>query len=774
MTYHERPSGAFLARSLVLAFLLAVLVLPSFAPPSTSPPMRSAAPASSRSLAPASAPPATLAAPIQPCAGGNSGFYAELSLAYPSTNASWNASSWTVGPAPLATSFHVLVSGAAITYNASVAWGDGSLGVASFVKSIAGDQNFTLNHTFSLPAVYSVVVWVNYTCSAGPGYNATNGWTARNGQLTVYGSGGPTPIAITVNITSAPVPASVFYNASVAGAPTGAWAVWRLYSPFPRLLQSGPLLPWNGSTFAAQLNQSGTWYGTLLIYYPNHILLFAQASTPVVNVTPLAWVAISYSPFLGLPPWNVTFSQIPTNLSGGGPYGGSYTPTWTFFDSSPGDPDLWAYGPAVGNSVWRVYDLNVSWAVMVGASVSLVRPDGVPIAQNTTWFYLPNVNPPNPVSASLTVTPNNGTAPLLFNLTVSATGLNLSKGPVFFVGSIDTWAGANVWRFNSSTNVTWGYFARNWTGAPFSFPYYLRVAGDYRVDVGIVQDVSNAWTYLANVNTSIFVRPGSPGSTPVLSFAAAPSNGPAPLNVTAIFLASGGSAPYNLSVCAEGPYALPNMSVPCPGPATASWSGWNGSAVTLLLSWNASGNYTILASLVDSAGATSNATAAVVVGAPAPVPPLAAHASYLAPSAVSEEGARYGFVTTVSGGVAPYNVQWTFGDGSSGSSLPGSIVAHTYTASGTYNVVLRVTDARGSVAVATIGPLLVSVPLAGPSPVPWWASGVVLVATVAVALASSALLASTWVRLRRRKEALNWFRDMQAPREPGGPPTGPR
>jgi PKD repeat protein len=143
---------------------------------------------------------------------------------------------------------------------------------------------------------------------------------------------------------------------------------------------------------------------------------------------------------------------------------------------------------------------------------------------------------------------------------------------------------------------------------------------------------------------------------------------------------------------------------------------------------------------------------------------LVAHASYTAPAATAVGGATYAFLTQVSGGFTPYTLQWTFGDGSSGSALPGSTVQHTYSASGTYVATLKVTDAHGASAVATVGPLVVELPLAGSTPMPWWASGWVIGLAAAVGVASAILLAVSLQRIERRREALNWFQELERPK----------
>src|SRR5438093_258939 len=61
-------------------------------------------------------------------------------------------------------------------------------------------------------------------------------------------------------------------------------------------------------------------------------------------------------------------------------------------------------------------------------------------------------------------------------------------------------------------------------------------------------------------------------------------------------------------------------------------------------------------------------------------------------------GQTVSFTGSASGGTAPYNYAWNFGDASTGS---GSSASHIYQTAGVYTVVLTVTDAAGHVVSAT-------------------------------------------------------------------------
>ena len=54
---------------------------------------------------------------------------------------------------------------------------------------------------------------------------------------------------------------------------------------------------------------------------------------------------------------------------------------------------------------------------------------------------------------------------------------------------------------------------------------------------------------------------------------------------------------------------------------------------------------------------------------------------------------EYEFSTSITGGVVPYTIQWSFADGSNASA---ATVAHAFSAAGAYNVTLVVEDARGA------------------------------------------------------------------------------
>jgi PKD repeat protein len=160
-----------------------------------------------------------------------------------------------------------------------------------------------------------------------------------------------------------------------------------------------------------------------------------------------------------------------------------------------------------------------------------------------------------------------------------------------------------------------------------------------------------------------------PAPTPLA--ATASSNvtaGTAPLEVGFQGSASGGVAPYSYH-----------------------WRFGDGTSSALQNpshKYSSPGNYTAALTVTDASGNTARSAVPISVSAgtgslTATLQASPAHGS--APLPVQ-------FLGTATGGAAPYNFSWSFGDGALGW---GTLIAHTFVSAGDYSVQLHVTDARG-------------------------------------------------------------------------------
>jgi PKD repeat protein len=209
-------------------------------------------------------------------------------------------------------------------------------------------------------------------------------------------------------------------------------------------------------------------------------------------------------------------------------------------------------------------------------------------------------------------------------------------------------------------------------------------------------------------------RNGSlPPPEPVLSYSVSPSSGTAPLTVTVAARANGGVAPYpHLAFGTLGAGSVDPNGSRAPGWWT-DLTTWNGSTAQATHTFPVPGNFTIIGVLADGAAGSSTVLASVSVLAPAAPKPLEVEPRMV--GAVSSDGIAR-FIANISGGTAPYSVQWTFGDGTLGSSVSNIATVHQFPGPGTYHPNVSVRDGRGAWANSTLPS--VTIPGAGGSAPP--------------------------------------------------------
>jgi hypothetical protein len=133
------------------------------------------------------------------------------------------------------------------------------------------------------------------------------------------------------------------------------------------------------------------------------------------------------------------------------------------------------------------------------------------------------------------------------------------------------------------------------------------------------------------------------------------------------------------------------------------------------------------------------------------------------------------YAALVQGGVGPFTVQWSFGDGTYASSAVGATISHSYLQPGRYQPTVTITDARGDSVSESLPPVTVVktvsiLPTNAYQATPSWTSWL-FGASVAVAVA---LCMAIWFVARRgeRTEAKALVADLERScererREPG-------
>jgi PKD domain len=238
-------------------------------------------------------------------------------------------------------------------------------------------------------------------------------------------------------------------------------------------------------------------------------------------------------------------------------------------------------------------------------------------------------------------------------------------------------------------------------GAPWTPEWVLTPSGTCW-NVGIVELLSNNpdfdGGFLGELTfTFNLTAPGNASTWfPTFTASFGPTAGPSPLNFTLNLTGTGGAPPYNYAVLIFGEdFATPGGSFY--GSITANGTGWLGLPEDLLFPLSGPGEYLVTILAGDSGESYAIGVLPVItVTPPTPIAPLEIEANETtlgqAPSITNAT-----FVANATGGVGPYTVQWSFGDGSFSSSELGRSVGHSYTAPGTYEPSVSVTDGSGHV-----------------------------------------------------------------------------
>lgn len=218
---------------------------------------------------------------------------------------------------------------------------------------------------------------------------------------------------------------------------------------------------------------------------------------------------------------------------------------------------------------------------------------------------------------------------------------------------------------------TFGDGATSGPGAQSTAVHVYAKPGNFNATV---QGTNSTGTSATSNVVSVSVLPAV-----VVSLAASPLSGTAPLTTTLTATPTLGKGPYVLT------FKL--------GTSTLSKQ----SGTTLKYTLNNSGNYTFTVTVQDALGASSSASAKVSVTSKRAPSPLSASIS--GPSQ-GVTGASLTFTVNASGGTTPYTYFWEFGDGQSLSGTTG-VESHSYSTTGNFTITVWVNDSAGQSKVVT-------------------------------------------------------------------------
>jgi PKD repeat protein len=407
---------------------------------------------------------------------------------------------------------------------------------------------------------------------------------------------------------------------------------------------------------------------------------------------PSLGLSINATPTNGTAPLNVSFSS---NISGGC---APYEIQWQFGDG----------GQSLARSPHHTYGSAGSFDVNAEVSDSSNQ-------EREAELTISVAGGAGPPTISVAADPPSGGAPLATLFWANVTGGNLGQ----------------------DLSIRWDFGdGGNGTGTPI--PYVYRAAGNYTATATVFSEGSPVG------DASVPIEVTGPIHKPPanLTLSAVPSVLAGPGNVSVVAYSGGQAGPYSLRLCfGDG------------SPCVNGTPGWTGSPpFAVVHGFLVPGNFTLLGTLTNASGVlVASATAGVRVEAGPALDVVASVAPVRGVAPLTTH-----FTAEVTGGTGPYVVQWLFGDGTYGSSVPGSSVGHLYPAVGTYSVSVVVRDASGHWANRSVGTVAVTAPPASSlltisvAGIPGWA---LLVVLLLVAVGVGVLTGRRW-RERGRQRRL--------------------
>lgn len=215
--------------------------------------------------------------------------------------------------------------------------------------------------------------------------------------------------------------------------------------------------------------------------------------------------------------------------------------------------------------------------------------------------------------------------------------------------------------------------------------------------------------------------------------------------------ATSGSAPFATNVTVTPTSGLPPFAVVvCVGGACQrSTVAQIGTPWTASIQILHAGDFQVNLSITDARDRVAKAAFQVHVS---PTPPLTGNLE--ASQSVGTAPLVVLFVANVGGGLPPYQVTWTFGDGDSSAGAPGTPIAHTYRSAGSYEATAEIKDRTGQWMNLSSTPIVVGARSgAAVGAIPPLGGGLAVLAGVVTAVGIAALGVVIAVRYRERRRA---------------------
>jgi len=502
------------------------------------------------------------------------------------------SSNITTGDAPLTINFSGLASSGTPTYTYAWSFGDGT--------TSHGVQN--PSHLYGAAGTYTAV----FTATDASGQSAS-----ANVVITVHT--GPVATANASPISGS-APVAVNFTASASGG----------VAPYGYQWTFG-----DGATGSTQ--------------NPSHTYVSAGIFTATLTVTD----AVGGKVQANVGP--ISVSGPLSARAGAAPTAGDAPVTAAFFGSASG-------GTLPYSFTWSLGDGTTSNAQnpshLYGTAGTYTATLTVTDAQNHSAAAQATVDVSPTLSASDSVSPGSGTAPLPVAFTANTSG---GKAPFSY-----------RWAFGDGATSTSQNPAHSY-GVPGTFTVSL-----------MVTDANGSVVPVAPLTVNVVAGPL------VASAASATSSGDAPMAAALSGSVTGGTPPY-----------------------TFAWNlgdGTTSSQSSVNHTYTSAGSYTASLTVTDSHGVTSQASVQLTVYPALSISTTATPTSGEAPLQV-------GFTASASGGLAPYSYTWGFGDTATAA---GSSATHSYGA-GTFHPTLTVHDSAGGTWTGVVAKISVKAPPPAPA-----------------------------------------------------------